>query len=57
MPSSTSENGLTAYEYPFTKGINIGDETAKKISEQAKKYNITEEDINSAKLHIFYHFT
>ena len=39
-PKWLNSIGLTAYEYPFTKGILLGDETAKKIGEQAKKYNI-----------------
>lgn len=32
-------------------------ELSKEFIAEAKKYNIAEEDINSAKLHIFYHFT
>ena len=32
--------GLSAYEYSFGRGINIGDDTAKSIGEEAKKYDI-----------------
>ena len=39
-PKWLNLKGLTAYEYPFTKGILLGDETAKKIADEAKKYNI-----------------
>ena len=39
-PKWLNEKGLTAYEYPFTKGILLGDDTARKIGDEAKKYNI-----------------
>ncbi len=39
-PKWLKEMGLTAYEYAFTRGVNIGDDTAKLIGEQAKIYNI-----------------
>lgn len=32
--------GLNAYEYSFGRGINISDETASKIGEEMKKYDI-----------------
>lgn len=32
--------GLSAYEYSFGRGINIGEETAKKIGNQAKEHDI-----------------
>lgn len=32
--------GLTAFEYSFGRGVNLSDETALKIGEQAKKYDI-----------------
>lgn len=35
-----SEIGLDAYEYPFTRGVNLSDENAKKLGEEFKKYNI-----------------
>lgn len=40
MPKWLKEKGLDAYEYSCGRGINIGDETAKKIGEEAKKNNI-----------------
>lgn len=33
--------GLNAYEYSCGKGINIGEETAKKIGEEAQRYGIS----------------
>ena len=39
-PKWLSEMGLSAYEYAFTRGVNISNETAKAIGEEAKKYNI-----------------
>lgn len=32
--------GLTAYEYSFGHGVNLGDDTAKLIGEEAEKYGI-----------------
>ena len=39
-PAWLSDLGLSAYEYQCGRGVNIGDETAKKIGEEAKKYGI-----------------
>lgn len=39
-PKWLYEMGLTAYEYAFTRGVNISNETAKAIGNEAKKYNI-----------------
>lgn len=40
MPKWLKEKGLDAYEYSCGRGINIGDVTAIKIGEQAKKNDI-----------------
>lgn len=32
--------GLDAYEYPCSRGVNIGEDKAKKLGEKAKKFNI-----------------
>ena len=39
-PEWLFNNGLTAYEYAFTRGVNLGEETARAIGEAAKKFNI-----------------
>lgn len=39
-PEFLSNMGLSAYEYSFTKGVNLKEETAKVIGDEAKKYNI-----------------
>ncbi len=39
-PKWLAEQGLSAYEYSLTKGININDATAVALGEEAKKYNI-----------------
>ncbi|MBE5735806.1 MAG: endonuclease IV [Clostridiales bacterium] len=39
-PKWLSEQGLDAYEYSFGKGIKLTDDTARKIAEEMKKYNI-----------------
>ena len=40
-PKWLSEMGLNAYEYQCGRGVNIGEETAKKIGLEAEKYNIS----------------
>ena len=40
VPRYLSEVGLTAFEYPLTRGVNLPLETAKKIGDEFKKYNI-----------------
>lgn len=40
MPVWLNQKGLSAYEYQCSRGIMIGEDTAKKIGEQALKYNI-----------------
>lgn len=40
-PKWLHDMGLNAYEYQCGRGVNIGEETAKKIGEQAKIYNIS----------------
>lgn len=39
-PKWLSEQGLTAYEYSFGKGITLSDETAVAIGDEMKKYGI-----------------
>jgi len=39
-PKWLKEKGLDLYEYSFGRGITIGEETAKEISEKAKEYGI-----------------
>ena len=39
-PKWLSQKGLTVYEYSFTRGINIKEETARQLGEEAKKYGI-----------------
>lgn len=39
-PKWLSEKGLSAYEVSFGRGFIMGDETAKKIGEEGKKYNV-----------------
>lgn len=39
-PEWLKEQGLTVYEYSFGRGINIGDDTARQIGEEAKKHGI-----------------
>lgn len=39
-PEYLKNMGLDLFEYSFTKGVNVSDETAKKIGEQAKKHKI-----------------
>lgn len=41
MAKWLSEKGLNAYEYSFSKGVTLSDETAMAIADQMKKYNIT----------------
>jgi len=40
MPKWLYHMGLNAYEYSLTRGINIKEETARLIGEEARKYNI-----------------
>jgi len=40
MPSWLSKQGLDCFEYPFGQGVRIKEETAKKIGDKAKEYNI-----------------
>lgn len=40
MPAWLAQMGLDAYEYSCTKGVNIGEATAREIGEQARKNNI-----------------
>lgn len=40
MPKWLSEKGLNAYEYQCNKGINLKDETARKIGDEAKESGI-----------------
>lgn len=40
MPEWLARMGLDAYEYSCTKGVNIGEATAREIGEQARKNNI-----------------
>jgi deoxyribonuclease-4 len=40
MPEWLSEMGLNTYEYQCNKGVNLKDETARKIGEKAKEANI-----------------
>ena len=40
-PKWLSEIGLDAYEYECGNGVNVTEPTAKKIGEEAKKYNIS----------------
>lgn len=35
-----AERGLNAYEYSFGRGVRIGEPTAKKIADEAKKYGV-----------------
>lgn len=39
-PKWLSEKGLSAYEVSFGRGFIMGDETAKKIGEEGRKYNV-----------------
>ena len=39
-PKWLSEKGLSAYEFSFTRGFTIKDETAKKLGENAQLYDI-----------------
>jgi len=39
-PKYIHERGLTAYEYQCGRGVLLGEETAKKIGESAKEYNV-----------------
>lgn len=39
-PKWLKEKGLSAYEFSFGRGFTLGEETAKKIGEQAKLYDI-----------------
>lgn len=39
-PQWLNKKGLTAYEYAFTRGVTLSDETAKQLGEKAKQYNI-----------------
>lgn len=39
-PAWVSKMGLTCFEYPFGKGVLMGEDTAIKIGEEAKKNNI-----------------
>ena len=39
-PRYLSERGLTAYEYQCGRGVLLGEETAKKIGDAAREYNI-----------------
>lgn len=39
-PKWLAEKGLSAYEVSFGRGFTMGSETAKKIGEEGKKYNI-----------------
>ena len=39
-PKWLNDKGLSAYEYSFGRGIILNDETALKIAEECKKYNI-----------------
>jgi len=40
VPAFLNDMGLTAFEYQCGRGVNIGTEAARKIGEEAKKYNI-----------------
>lgn len=40
MPSWLAKKGLNAYEYQCSRGVNIREDTAKKIGEEARKYDI-----------------
>ena len=40
MPAWLCTLGLTAYEYQCSKGVNVGEATARKIGEEASKNNI-----------------
>lgn len=40
MPKWLSDQGLNAYEYQCNKGVNLKEETAKKIGDMAKEANI-----------------
>ena len=40
MPKWLREQGLDAFEYQCGHGVSIGEETAKKLGEEADKYNI-----------------
>ena len=39
-PQWLSEKGLNAYEYSFGRGINVSDETARKIGEKCKEFGV-----------------
>ena len=39
-PKWISQMGLNAFEYPFVRGVNMNDDTALILSEQANKYNV-----------------
>ncbi len=39
-PKWLKENGLTAYEIPFGRGVRMSQKTAEKIGEEAETYNI-----------------
>lgn len=39
-PAWLNSIGLNAYEYPFTRGVNMKEDTAVALGEQAKKYNV-----------------
>ncbi len=39
-PEWLSKQGLTAYEYSFGRGINVGDDKAKAVGEKAKEFGV-----------------
>ncbi len=41
MAKWLAEKGLSAYEYPFNRGVNVSDEVANDICNEMKKYDIT----------------
>lgn len=41
IPEYLSKIGLNAYEYQCSRGVRISDETAKKLKDEAEKYNIS----------------
>ena len=40
VPEYLHNMGLNAYEYSFTRGVNVGEKTAHNIAEEARKYDI-----------------
>lgn len=40
MPKYLAERGLSAYEYPCSRGIRISQETARRLGEKAQEYDI-----------------